>query len=355
MMTTRHLTSLSKRFVVFSSALVPLMLTTGTGSQARGDRGDEGLVQGQPARPAYTISQTGTFDQKVRNGPLQAKTVLLLRDSHGAKPLILFQTHLRVNTDGSPLSYHPQDPLGRDKALNNICNAIAVRRVGEKTNLCLTEFKAAIDVFEKFRDTKYQKIPDGFQITWTNVLATVKDQGKNVPCVFTSGPFIGYFGSLTALRNGLTTNKGECDINDQVNPVTVPALVLAGGDNVMKRFGARVGDLLFAFDPGTGRFSAAIIGDTGPADNLGEGSVFLNMQLLGTTAAPSNKADTFKLSIEDTQVLVAIIPTSRSFQQVKPYTKDNIDARVTQWQKEAGFAAPEQFIELMKSFQPRLK
>ena len=304
---------------------------------------------------AYTVSQAGTFEQKTTNGPPQAKTVLLLRNSQGDKPVILFQTHLRVNTDGSPLSYHPQDPLGKDKALNNICNAIAVRRIGEKRNLCLTEFKVAIGVFERFRDTNYQKTPDGFQITWTNVLATMKGHGKNVPCVFTSGPFKGYFGSLTALQNGLTTNKGECDINDQVNLLAVPALVLAGGDNVVKQFGAKVGDLLFAFDPRTGRFSAAIIGDAGPPDNLGEGSVFLNMQLLGTTAPPTNKADTFKLSIEDTQVLVAIMPASRAFQQVKPYTNDNIDARVRQWQKEAGFATPEQFIEVMKSFQPRLK
>ena len=306
---------------------------------------------------AYTVSQTGTFAQKTTTGPPQAKTVLLLRNAQGDKPVILFQTHLRVNTDGSPLSYHPQDPLGKDKALNNICNAIAVRRIGDTRNLCLikTEFKVAIGVFERFRDTNYQKIPDGFQITWTNVLATVKDQGKDVPCVFTAGPFKGYFGSLTALQNGLTTNKGECGINDQVNPLAVPALVLAGGDNVLKQFGAKVGDLLFAFDPKTGRFSAAIIGDTGPEDNLGEGSVFLNMQLLDMTVPPTNKADTFKLSIEDTQVLVAIMPASRAFQQVKPYTNDNIGARVRQWQKEAGFGTPEQFIEFMKSFAPRLK
>ena len=173
------------------------------------------------------MSQTGTFTP-------QNKKILLLQNPSGQKPIILFQTRLRVNTDGSPLSYHPQDLRGRGMALNNICNAVVVRKAGSSGNLCFTAFGEAIGVFERFRDTKYQTVPDGFQITWANVLATVKDQGKDVPCVFTSGAFKGYFGSLTALKNGLTGNKGECDLNDQVNPMAVPALVLVGGNSVVQ-------------------------------------------------------------------------------------------------------------------------
>jgi hypothetical protein len=119
--------------------------------------------------------------------------------------------------------------------------------------------------------------------------------------------------------------------------------------------GARVGDLLVAFHPKTTRFTPAIVADTGPADNLGEGSVFLNMTLLGTTVPPTNKAETFKLAISDTEVLIAILPGTRSFQVVKPFEADNIDARVRRWQQDAGFTTPEQFIELMKSFQPKLR
>lgn len=296
----------------------------------------------------YTVARTGTFAP-------QHKKVLLLQNSNGQKPIILFQTTLRVNTDGSPLSYHPQDPRGRDKALNNICNAIVVKRAASNQNLCRTAFGEAISVFEGFRDAQFQTVPPGFQITWSNVLATARTQGTDVPCVFASGRFKGYFGSLTALKNGLTGDKGECDIDDQVNPMTVPALVLVGGDNVVREFGARVGDLLVAFNPMTGRFSSAIIGDTGPKDNLGEGSVFLNMKLLGTTVLPTNRAETFRLSIENTQVLVAILPGSRSLQLVKPFGVENIDGRVGQWQQEAGFASPEAFIEVIKSFQTNLR
>lgn len=296
----------------------------------------------------FKVSQIGIFTP-------QRKKVLLLEDSTNHKKIILFQTNLRVNTDGSPLSYHPQDPRGKDKALNNICNAIVVKKLASNKNLCFTNFNEAIGVFERFRDTNYQTVPQGHRITWANVLPTVKENGKDVPCVFKSGEFKGYFGSLTALKNGLTGDKGECEINDQVNPIKVPALVLAGGENVVKNFGAKVGDLLVAYNPKTQLFSSAIIGDTGPRDNLGEGSVLLNMKILGVTVPPTKKAETFKLSIENTQVLVAIIPSSRSFRPIRPYTEENINQRVMDWQKEAGFATPEEFIAFMKSFQPELK
>ena len=295
----------------------------------------------------FTVVQSKVFTP-------QNKKVLLLKDGASDRKIILFQTNLRVNTDGSPLSYHPQDPRGRTKALNNICNGISVRRVNSNANLCFTAFGEAIRVFEKFRDSNFQTVPPGFRITWKNVLATVQENGKDVPCVFKSGEFKGYFGSLTALRNELTTGRGECDVNDQVNPMTVPALVLAGGQNPMRDFGAKVGDLLIAFNPRTQLFTAAIIGDTGPADNLGEGSVAMNMKLLGATTPPTNKQETFQLSIENTKVLIAVIPGSRLFNVAKPYTAENIDQRIREWRAEAGFTTPEKLIEMMKSFQPRL-
>ncbi|MFN2407621.1 MAG: hypothetical protein ABR594_16340 [Pyrinomonadaceae bacterium] len=286
----------------------------------------------------------------------QSKKVLLLKDAtdaSGERKIILFQTNLRVNTDGSPLSYHPQDPRGRTKALNNICNGIAVRRTGSNKNLCFSAFGEAIRVFERWRDTNFQTVPAGFRITWQNVFAAVRENGKDVPCTFKTGEFEGYFGSLTALKNDLTTNKGECQVNDQVNSMTVPALVLAGGDHPVKEFGARVGDLLVAFNPRTQLFTTAIIGDSGPPNNLGEGSVSLNMKLLGTTTPPTNQAETFRLSIGN-DVLIAIIPGSRLFREAKPYTADNINQRIDDWRTEAGFTSLEKLIEVMKSFQPRL-
>jgi hypothetical protein len=306
----------------------------------------------------YKVSQTEIFQP-------QNKKVLLLKESTGQKKIILFQTTLRVNTDGSPLSYHPQDPLGQNIALNNICNAIAVRKGTSKCNLCIKDkvpgeqcvarFSEAVGVFKKFRDSDYRSVPDGYRLTWQNVLAPRKEGNLVIPCVFKSGTYEGYFGSLTRLKNDLTGDKGECDINDQINPLAVPALVLVGGRNVVKDFGAKVGDLLVAYNSQKGIFSAAIIGDTGPTDNLGEGSILLNMRLSGVTVPPKNKAETFRLSIENTQILIAIIPGSNAFRQSKPFTADNINQRVVDWLKQSGFATPEKFIEFIKSFQPSLK
>lgn len=285
----------------------------------------------------------------------QNKKVLRLKDSASDRQLILFQTNLRVNTDGTPLSYHPQHPRGERLAINTVCNGVAVRRVNESDNLCLNEasFDEAIQVFERWRDSNYQEV-SGYTFTWQNVLAASKENGREVPCIFKSGEFKGYFGSLTHLKNGINGDKGECEINDQVNPLRVPALVLAGGEQPLKTFGARVGDLLIAYHPRTKLFSSAVIGDSGPPDNLGEGSVLLNMKLLGRTTPPTNKRETYGLSIENTKVLIAIIPRSRDFRVAKPYTAENIEQRLNDWRAEAGFTTPEKLIDLMKSFQPRL-
>ena len=297
----------------------------------------------------YTVAQSGVATP-------QNKKVLLLKEPTGQKSVILFQTNLRVNTDGSPLSYHPQDPRGKVKALNNVCNAIAVRKGNSDNNLCISSYGEAIGVFEQWRNSNYQTVPQGYRITWDKVLPPTKENGVTIPCVFKTGAYIGYFGSLTALKNDLTADKGECEINDQVNPMTVPALVLLGGQNVVKDYGAKVGDLLVAYNPVTKISVSAIIGDTGPKDNLGEGSVYLNMKLLGKTVPPINKAETYQLSIETTKILVAIIPGSRLFEVTgnKPYTAENIEQRIKHWQTYAGFATPEAFLELMKTFQSGL-
>ena len=266
----------------------------------------------------YTIANRGTFIP-------QNKKILLLKSKHDSqRDIILFETNLRVNTDGSAKSYHPQDLLGKEKALNNICNAVAVRKQGSKKNLCLghSTFSHAIGIFKQFRDSRYERVPEGFEIGWDRVLA--RDGKTRKPCIFMTGEFKGYFGSLTALKNGLPADKkGECEVNDQVDPLTVPTLVLAGGNNPLQRFGARTGDLVLAFNTKNQSFSTGVIGDVGPADNLGEGSVALNMKLLGKNVPPTNKAETFNYAV-NMPVLIAVIPASVSFHLATPYTAGNI-------------------------------
>src|SRR5271163_4938632 len=81
-------------------------------------------------------AQTGCSIQRQEIFAPQNKTVALASKSGAAADaqFVLFQSKLRVNTDGAPNSYHPADPKGQTKAINNIANAISVRRDGKSVS-----------------------------------------------------------------------------------------------------------------------------------------------------------------------------------------------------------------------------
>lgn len=241
---------------------------------------------------------------------------------------VYFRAGLRVNTDGAPNSYHPEDPRGATKAINNIANGISITRDGKAL-----KYKDTIRVFEQWRDAGWV-VPDGYRITWKNVLAAREVNGHSVPCTFSSGPFTGYFVSLTALKQGLAAGAaGECRANDQLDERVIPALVLAGGNTPMKQWGVRVGDLVVTRNKSNGATVAAVVGDTGPNDNLGEGSVALNMSLLRRTQQPGNYEESKQLDTGATQIDVLIFPRSAAFEWKSPLTAETIKTRVEDWLK----------------------
>lgn len=266
-------------------------------------------------------------------------------DAGGAHRVIFFRTSLRVNTDGAPNSYHPHDLTGSVRAINNICNGVSVTRNGVRLGCA-----RARRVFEQFRDNNFSE-PAGHSIRWQNVIAATTDgSGRTIPCVFRSGDFAGYFGSLTSLKNGLTEEAaGECGRLNQLDQRIIPAFVLPGGRNVVRNFGAGVGDLLVAFNPLNNVVSMAVVGDVGPADKLGEGSVGLNMALLGRTEQPTTYREALGLDTGNREMLIAIIPNSRAFNPRRPFTNENIAARVEEWLNQVGFGSREAFVDFMKS------
>jgi hypothetical protein len=286
------------------------------------------------------VSEQGTFAQ-------QQKVKLVSRPGAPAHKVIFFSTSLRVNTDGAPNSYHPQDLSGSVKAINNICNAVTVKRNGQKLKKCSTEI---IPVITQFVANNFRE-PAGTTITWQNVIAATKDAtGRKIPCVFKSGEFAGYFGSLTSLKNGLTGQAaGECEHLNQLDQRIIPAFVLPGGDNIVTSLGAGMGDLLVAFNPANNVVSVAVVGDIGPKDTLGEGSVGLNMILLGKTEQPTTYQLAKKLDTGDKAMLIAIIPRSRTFNPQKPFTKQNLTDRVDQWLVQAGFSTQQNFVDFLKT------
>lgn len=272
----------------------------------------------------------------------QNKTVKLMATPNNSKNFVFFKTSLRVNTDGAPNSYHPNDLSGKEKAINNICNGIAVYKQGSKKALSCTEAKK---VFAQFRDNNW-RIPNGYTINWQNVIASK----ENKPCVFQTGEFQGYFGSLTSLKNDLSgVAGGECGCKNQLDQRIIPAFVMPRGNNALTRFGVSLGDLLFVYNPQNKLASIAIIGDTGPADKLGEGSVGLNMALLGKSQQPKTYQEAIKLDTGTQEMLIAIIPGTKNYKLQKPYTKENIFERVKSWIIEAGFENNEKFIEYLQS------
>jgi hypothetical protein len=286
-----------------------------------------------------TVAQSGIF------APQNKKVKLVHRPDSPTHKVIFFRTSLRVNTDGAPNSYHPQDLKGSVKAINNICNGVSVKRNGVTLGCA-----RARQVFAQFRDNNFRQ-PAGTRITWDRVIAaTTNASGRKIPCVFQSGEFAGYFGSLTTLKHGLIGEAaGECAHLNQLDQRVIPAFVMPRGQNIVKTLGAGIGDLLVAFNPANNVVSVAIIGDIGPPEKLGEGSVGLNMILLGKTEQPQTYQQALTLDTGNREMLIAIIPNSRTFNPKTPFTNENLTSRVEQWLTEAGFENQQQFVEFMRS------
>lgn len=263
-----------------------------------------------------------------------AETVRLARRD-GLAPsanFAMFVAPLAVNTDGAPTSYHPRDFLGTSLAINRIDNGVAIRKVGGGR----TTVQEKIIAFDAWRDSDWT-VPAGYSITWKNVIAA-DSAGK--PCLFSSGQYAGYFGSLTALQNGLSgAAAGECQVANQLDQRFIPAIVLRGNANPLKEHGAKTGDLVVAVNPATGTAVAAVIGDTGDGNRIGEGSVALNMALLGRTDQPRTYADALKLDTGRADMIVAVLPGSAGFERQRPYSAANIAARVDAWAKAAGYGS----------------
>lgn len=277
----------------------------------------------------------------------QNKTVdLVSRDPGDASAsLIVFKSRLAVNTDGSPNSYHPHDLTGTQRAINNIANGATVRDSSGK----IVSYAETLRLFAEFRDNNWV-VPEGYRVHWSSVIAGRKDGNRTVPCVFSGGENQGFFGSLTSLKNGLPAElAGECSVNNQLDQRYIPALVIAGGKNPLRTYGATLGDLVVAVNPQSGVLQTAIIGDEGPPDNLGEGSVALNLALLNKVEQPKNYSEAKRLDTGQTEIIVAVIPQTSAYSLERPFNKSNIRKRVDSWVAQQGYGTLESFSAFLRS------
>jgi hypothetical protein len=191
---------------------------------------------------------------------------------------LFFAEALNVNTDGTRRSYSVSDFWGQNTAINNLCNAMSdacggLGSEGMRNRRILTqEAFAAGWPAEKLRQTKIS--PD--IIPFKN--------GK--PCA----PVDGFLVSATTLHRPNVQNV--CDITNYVDALEVPAIVLprnpSNGASGFTQRNAKIGDLVVAMTPGSTTPVYAVVGDLGPVDRLGEGTVALAAKLLGKTSPPEN-------------------------------------------------------------------
>jgi len=88
-------------------------------------------------------------------------------------------------------------------------------------------------------------------------------------------PYPGYYVSTTSLEDA---HFPTYDVRRYANAVNLSFVVLPTG-SFMSLFGAKLGDACFVYNGANNRSSFALVADTGPSTQIGEGSVALHLAL----------------------------------------------------------------------------
>jgi hypothetical protein len=191
---------------------------------------------------------------------------------------LFFIESLNVNTDGTRRSYSVEDFWGKDRAINNLCNAMSDKcaglgQAGMRNRRIITQ----------------RALAEGWPaslLRQTRISPSIIPFKDGKPCPLVNGFLV----SATALHKPRI--QDVCDITNYVDALTVPALVLPGnprgGQSGFNARGAKVGDLVVAMLPGGTTPVYGVVGDTGPVRELGEASVAMNGKLLGKVGEPRN-------------------------------------------------------------------
>ncbi len=198
-------------------------------------------------------------DKRVRGG----KTPVLKDRGNTA---LFFQDSLQVNTDGTRRSYSVSDFWGKETALNNLCNAMS--------DHCAGLDDAGLTARRKLTQRVAREGWPASGLKQTRISPEIIPLKHGKPCPEVDG----YLVSATALRKPNVTDV--CDLGSYVDSLQVPALVIPRRSIGFRSHHARVGDLAVAMLPDRGEPVFAVIGDVGPVDELGEGSLALNGKLL---------------------------------------------------------------------------
>jgi hypothetical protein len=239
----------------------------------------------------------------------------------GARPL-LFVTSLKVNTDGTRISYNVQDPRAQTRAINDIRNAM-------HSGHTVAEFQAIAAAGWRPTSRTWQILSDG---------VIEQNAQTHLPCVDHDG----YLVSMTSdvAVDGGWGRVGDCDQSKWIDALTVPAIVLPLGHTQFRARGAVMRSPAIALSLSRpGHAVAGIVGDSGPAQELGEASVEMNRMLNGLPdgAVPANAHDAIA-RFQAGRSAVLIFPGARNL-VARPLTAHQVATAsgdlFTQWGGEA--------------------
>lgn len=211
-------------------------------------------------------------DRNARHGYTSVWT-----DAQGSA--LFFVEKLNANTDGTRRSYSVDDFWGRTRAVNNLCNAMN----DACANMTQNQLRQRRLITQQAREEGWPA--DLVQQTRISTSIIPFKNGKPCPEVD------GFLVSATALFDEDVTDV--CDLRRYVDSLVTPATVLPKRADrriptEFEKRGAQVGDLVVAMTPDGETPVYAVVGDLGPARELGEGSLALNGKLLGRSAPPAN-------------------------------------------------------------------
>ncbi|HEY2663417.1 MAG TPA: hypothetical protein VGI47_03695 [Candidatus Binataceae bacterium] len=227
----------------------------------------------------------------------------------GAKPLV-FISDLKLNTDGTRISYQVDDPRAKNAAINNILNAMHKRRT--------------IAEFEELARNDWQPRARTWQVLLKNVIE--KDERTGKPCVGADNFLVSMTADVAVADRW--RQVGDCDQSKWLDALTIPALVLPGRSEFQTKQALTRNFVVVRTLGQPARVAYGIVGDTGPEDELGEASVEMNRILNGLPAGeqPRNYKDEVT-RFRGPQSLVLIFPGD--FNRVAyPVTSERVAAEV---------------------------
>lgn len=226
---------------------------------------------------------------------------------------LFFTAAMAVNTDGAPISYHPDDPYGTEgKAINTICNGANARMPdGRKFN-----YGQCTELVAAFQSAKAA----GWEAPGKPVMEFYGVAARGAtPCLIQSGPYAGYFVSTTSLAADGT--KGRCEQDRYLNSLEIPFSIYPRAKEFTDR-GVGKGDVVVYFNPANDMIEYGVVGDRGPAWGLAEGSVAFAKTLRQLTEVPKSRRDTYRFAVKKIHALILPKETLSA-----PFTGENVRVR----------------------------